>query len=80
MQFSREFRSELKKAIKLSTFISVLVFGMILVQYQKDEPNRNIASLHEIEDCPLDAQGNPVSAPSRGAPPFERKPCSAQKK
>jgi hypothetical protein len=75
MRFSQEFKIELKKAIKLSTFITVIVFGMVVSTYQKDiDLNRDIAS-NTDEVCPADEKGNPIPNIGRSVPPFERKPC-----
>jgi len=83
MRVSQEFKTELKKAIKLSTFISVVVFGMVLSTYQKEsDPAREIAStsVSAPEICPVDENGKSIPNIGRSVPPFERKPCVALKK
>lgn len=80
MRFSQEFKIELKKAIKLSTFISVLVFGMVIGTYEKESSqNREVASVvndSALATCPVDANGNAIPSIGRSVPPFERKPCT----
>jgi len=82
MRFSKEFKIELKKAIKLSTFLTVLVFGMVLVSYEKESgQNREVASIlndSALAPCPVDANGNAVPSIGRSVPPFERKPCASK--
>ncbi len=83
MRLSQEFKTELKKAIKLSTFISVVVFGMVLSTYQKEgDSSREIASTQDAaeEICPVDEKGNVIPNIGRSVPPFERKPCTAANK
>lgn len=82
MKFSQEFKTELVNAVKLSGFITVLVFGLLLIQNRtgQDTQSRSIASESAIEECEIDANGNPVSKPSRATKPYERKPCVPAKK
>ncbi len=82
MKFSQEFKSELVKAVKLSGFITVLVFGLLLIQNHTvhDTQTRSLASESSIEECEVDASGKSVTKPSRATKPYERKPCVPAKK
>jgi len=78
MKFSQEFRTELTKAVKLSGFITLLVFGVLMIQNRtsQDDQNRAIASQ---EDCAVDENGNPIQTQGRSVPPYERKPCTPKR-
>lgn len=79
MKLSQEFKTELAKAVKLSGFITILVFGALVIQNRtsQDDQNRSIASQDE---CAVDENGNPIQSQGRAVPPFERKPCVPKKK
>lgn len=72
---SLEFKKELQKAIQLSVFISVIVFGILTIgnRPRLDDSARapaSVAARANKRPCvPGEAQG-------RAVPPFEKSPCN----
>lgn len=75
---SPQFRNELKKAIQLSVFITVIVVGVLIVARPGLEPQRNIANIKETpKGCEYDGEGKLINSHARSVPPFEHRDCPA---
>jgi hypothetical protein len=86
MEFSPDLKTELKKAIKLSGFITSIVVGLILIQYRQhwmnEEAKRGIASVSAATDCRTEntqSDHAPMGQSGRAVPPFERRQCEPQR-
>lgn len=80
MKFTSELKTELTKALKLSSFITLIVISLIMIQYRIHGLNGNKRDLASApretsleQKCSSD-EGMRESG--RSVPPFERKSCS----